>query len=224
MNRKKTILIFTCFFFLIFSSALLAKSNRNVLRVITLPEAQRTSPVSIEQSILKRRSERTFLKQPLSESQISQILWCAQGITDKEWGLRAAPSAGAVFPLELYIVKDDGIYHYVPDGHYMELVNKNNVKSALAQSTLGQKFVEDAPVNIIIASNHEKSRKKFGSRAERYVYMEAGHVAENIHLQAISLGLGSVPVGAFWDDIAKKILFLPEDEYPLYIIPIGYTP
>jgi SagB-type dehydrogenase family enzyme len=179
--------------------------------------------VSLEESIKNRRSERNYKNNELPPEQLSQLLWAMQGLTDPEWGLRAAPSAGAIFPLEIYVVRSSGIYHYLPQQHAIEQVSSEDRRVALSQAALGQSFVAEAPVTFVIAANFQKVRQKYGGRTERYVYMEAGHVAENLHLQAVALGLGSVPVGAFWDDIAKKVLELPDALFPIYLIPAGYV-
>jgi SagB-type dehydrogenase family enzyme len=190
---------------------------------VKLPPPKLSSAVSLEESIKNRRSERNYKNNELPPEQLSQLLWAMQGLTDPEWGLRAAPSAGAIFPLEIYVVRSSGIYHYLPQQHAIEQVSSEDRRVALSQAALGQSFVAEAPVTFVIAANFQKVRQKYGGRTERYVYMEAGHVAENLHLQAVALGLGSVPVGAFWDDIAKKVLELPDALFPIYLIPAGYV-
>ena len=188
-----------------------------------LPEPKTTSPYSIEEAIKNRRSEREYKPVDLTAAQISQLLWAAQGITDADWGLRSAPSAGAVYPLEIYVMRSTGIFHYLPQSHSLEQVSTEDRRAALSQAALGQAFVANAPVTFVIAADFQKVRQKYGGRTERYVYIEAGHAAENIHLQAVALGLGSIPVGAFWDDIAKKVISLPDNLFPIYIIPTGYV-
>ncbi|MCX5750951.1 MAG: SagB/ThcOx family dehydrogenase [Candidatus Saganbacteria bacterium] len=178
--------------------------------------------MSLEESIKNRRSQREFLPTELSKDQISQLLWAAQGITDKGWNLRAAPSAGSLYPLQIYIVKGDGIYHYLPQDNAIEKISDEDRRTSLAQACLGQSFVAEAPVSIIVGADFYKVRPKYGSRTERYIFLEAGHVVENIQLQAVAMGLGSIPVGAFWDDIVKRMLLLPTEIYPVYIIPVGY--
>jgi len=191
-------------------------------KTINLPNPQLQSKVSIEETILWRRSEREFQERELSMEQISQILWAAQGITDTIFGFRSAPSAGALYPLSIYILKRDGVFQYIPDGHKLRELSSEDKRPTLVRASLGQSFIREAPLNIIIAANFKITQAKYGARAFRYVCMEIGHVAENIHLQAVALGLSSVAVGAFWDDVVRKNLDLPENQDPLYIIPVGY--
>lgn len=168
-----------------------------------------------------RRSERRFLRRTLDREQISQLLWAAQGATRR--GLRTAPSAGALYPLEIYLVTSEGIHHYLPQSHELERIVEGEILSQLARAALDQGFVGEAPANIVIAAVYQRTERRYGDRAPRYVWIEAGHVAQNIHLQAVAMGLGSVPVGAFDDRQVHRVLSLPEDQMPLYIIPVGYA-
>ncbi len=193
-------------------------------KIIELPKPNVLGKMSLEESILKRRSERNFEKdKELTLEQLSQILWAAQGITDQSYGFRAAPSAGALYPLHFYVVKKDGVFRYLPDGHKLVQLAEDDRRPSLVRASLGQSFISDAPVDIVISGNFAITQAKYGARAFRYVCMEIGHAAENIHLQAVTLGLASVPIGAFWDDVVKKTLDLPDNQDPLYIIPIGYA-
>ncbi|MEE8637793.1 MAG: SagB/ThcOx family dehydrogenase [Candidatus Margulisiibacteriota bacterium] len=193
-------------------------------KIIELPEPKILGKVSLEESIFRRRSERSYDKdKDISMEQLSQILWAAQGITDTSFGFRAAPSAGALYPLHIYVAKKDGVFRYIPDGHKLIQLSEEDIRPSLNRASLGQSFIREAPVDIIISGNFAITQAKYGARAFRYVCMEIGHVAENIHLQAVALGLGTVPIGAFWDDVVKKNLDLPDNQDPLYIIPIGYT-
>ena len=189
---------------------------------ITLEEPRMKGPISVEEAITRRRSVRRFLDRPLSRQQISQLLWAAQGITDKTRGYRAAPSAGATYPLTVFAVTPEGIYRYLPAGHELELVRKGDLRSLLARAALDQPWVAEAPLDIVITAEPRRTTGRYGQRGMMYIYMEAGHAAQNIHLQAVSLGLGSVPVGAFDDDRVADLLQLPEGHIPLYIIPVGY--
>jgi SagB-type dehydrogenase family enzyme len=162
------------------------------------------------------------LPNELTIEQLSQLLWSGQGITDKNWGFRAAPSAGSLYPLYLYVVKKDGVFQYLPDGHKLKQIKTEDIRPSLVRASLGQNYIGEAPVDIIVCGNFRICEAKYGQRSYRYVNMEVGHVAENIHLQAIALGLVSLPVGAFWDDVVAKALELPETQDPFYIIPIGY--
>lgn len=187
-----------------------------------LPEPRTTGPMSVEEALTLRRSVRQFAAKDLTVEQISQLAWAAQGITDRKRGFRTAPSAGALYPLEVYLVKRDGVFRYLPQGHKLLQQSKQDLRGPLAQAALGQSPVREAPLDIVIAAVHKRTRVKYGARAERYVHIEAGHVGQNIHLQAVALGLGSVPIGAFDDDEVARVLGLPAEERPLYIIPVGY--
>jgi len=191
-------------------------------KIIQLPEPKLTGKMSVEESIARRRSERSFSSQELTQDQISQLLWSAQGITDKNWGFRAAPSAGSLYPLTIYIMKNDGLFQYIPDGNKLVQISTEDKRPSLVRASLAQSFIGEAPLIIVIAGNFRIIEAKFGQRAYRYLNMEIGHAAENIHLQAVSLGLVSVPVGAFWDDVVAKTLELPDTQDPFYIIPVGY--
>lgn len=190
--------------------------------LIDLPKPRLQSEYSLEQSILNRRSVREFTSDELSMQQLSQILWAAQGITEPEFMFRSTPSAGALYPLQLYVAKRDGFYRYVPEGHKLLEVSVEDVRPSLVRASLGQDAIREAPVSLVIAANFRITQAKFGPRAFRYVCMEAGHVAENIQLQAAAIGLSSIPIGSFWDDVLKKNLNLPDNQDPLYIVPIGY--
>lgn len=190
--------------------------------VIDLPEADTDGQMSLEEAISRRRSVRSFSAKELSIQQLGQLAWAAQGITEPAQGLRAAPSAGATYPLEVYLVTTDGLYQYRPKGHSLLQIGTDDLRQQLAAAALGQEWVSEATVNIVIAGVYERTAGRYGDGARRYVHMEAGHAAENIHLQAVALGLGSVPVGAFDDDGVAEVLDLAADEAPLYIIPVGY--
>jgi len=190
-----------------------------------LPEPVYKSNTSVEEALLERRSIRTYSKENLTIEEVSQLLWAAQGITAPAWGGRTAPSAGATYPLELYLVVGDvtgldkGVYKYIPDGHVIKKVMEGDIREELAVAALGQRWVRDAPINIVFTAVYERTTKRYGDRGIRYVHMEVGHAAQNVHLQAVSLNLGTVVVGAFRDDVVKKIMNIPED--PLYIMPVG---
>ncbi len=188
-----------------------------------LPSPTIEGKVSVEEAIKKRRSVRAFKDQPLSINQISQLLWAAQGITDTHQGLsyRAAPSAGALYPLEIYVVSKEGVFHYVPSEHKLVQLKEDDVRKNLSNAALGQSPIYSAPLNIVITALYEKTTIKYGERGIRYVHIEAGHSAENIQLQAVALGLGSVPIGAFYDNKVSSVIGCSKEEVPLYIIPIG---
>jgi len=193
---------------------------------ISLPEPQYDSDVSIEQSLLNRRSIRSYTGEPLTLQELSQLLWAAQGITDPR-GLRTAPSAGALYPLELYLVAGDvedltsGVYLYEPDGHQLVKTMDGDRRAELASAALGQGCVKEGAVAFVFTGVYERTTGKYGDRGIRYVHIEVGHAAQNLCLQATAMGLGAVTVGAFHDEQVTKLLNLPGDEQPLYIIPVG---
>jgi SagB-type dehydrogenase family enzyme len=194
--------------------------------VIKLPEPQYDSEVSLEQSLLERRSVRSYSGQPLTLREISQLLWAAQGLTDPG-GFRTAPSAGGLYPLELYLVAGDvegltaGVYRYQPGGHQLVKTGEGDKRAELAKAALGQEWVEEGAVSIVFTAVYERTTGKYGERGIRYVHMEVGHAAQNLCLQATALGLGAVTIGAFYDKEVSRLLNLPDDEEPLYIIPVG---
>jgi len=194
--------------------------------VIKLPEPRYDSELSLEQSLLNRRSIRNYTGEPLTLQELSQLLWAAQGLTDPR-GFRAAPSAGGLYPLELYIVAGDvegltaGIYRYQPDGHQLVKTGDGDKRAELAGAALGQEWVEEGAVSIVFTAVYERTTGKYGDRGVRYVHMEVGHAAQNLCLQATALGLGAVTVGAFHDNQVSKLLNVPAEEEPLYIIPVG---
>jgi len=191
-------------------------------KIVKLPKPKLKGSLSLEECIQSRRSKRSYISRPLTLEQISQLLWAAQGITDQARGLRAAPSAGALYPLELYVVKSDGVYHYKPEGHELERLSGEDLRKPLAGAALGQESVSEAAVDIVICGVYERVTGKYGNRGVIYTHIEVGHAAQNIHLEAVALGLGSVPVGAFQDEKVAGVLALPKDHKPLYIIPVGY--
>jgi len=195
--------------------------------VVILPEPSYDSDVSIEQSMLQRRSIRSYTSEPLTLQEVSQLLlWAAQGITDS-LGRRTAPSAGALYPLEIYVVAGNaqdlspGVYKYKPGPHRLERVMEGDIREELSAAALAQHSVRAGAVSFIITAVYERTTVKYGDRGIRYVHLEAGHAAQNLCLQATALGLGSVTVGAFDDEKVAEALNLPVDEQPLYIIPVG---
>ncbi len=193
---------------------------------IELPKPNTDGDVSVEQALENRRSIRDFKDEELSLEEISQLLWAAQGVTSPD-GKRTAPSAGATYPLEAYIVVrkvdnlEPGVYRFVPDEHSLVQISEGQRNAKLSSAALGQVFIEDAPVNIVFAAEYERTTNRYGQRGEMYVHMEAGHAAQNLYLQSESLDLAMVVIGAFDDEDVKKVLHLPENEEPLYIIPVG---
>ncbi len=230
MINKRWFVILPMFFLTLYFSACSPSGNsasplENDMR-ITLPEPKYDSDISVEEAILNRRSIRDYTSQALTLPEVSQLLWAAQGITDPG-GKRGAPSAGATYPLEIYIVVGDvegvaeGIYRYNPHQNELIKVLDGEHRKALAGAALNQQFIAEAPLDIVITAIYERTTDRYGDRGIRYVHMEAGHAAQNVYLQAVALNLGTVVVGAFHDDQVTKIMALPDNEVPLYIMPVG---
>jgi len=190
--------------------------------IITLVKPNQNGSVSLERAMAARRSRRDFLPQPLTLEQIGQLTWAAQG-QDAHSGYRTAPSAGATYPLELFVVTSDGLFRYLPAKHSLEEVTGQDLRAALASAAWGQKFIEAAPLTLVFAAGFERTTRRYGQRGVRYVYTEVGHAAQNVHLQAQALGLGSVAVGAFDDASVSKVLLLEEYLEPLYLVVVGYA-
>jgi SagB-type dehydrogenase family enzyme len=189
---------------------------------IQLPDPRMKGTVSIEETLVLRRSVRHFTDQPLTHDEISQLLWSTQGLRGGRIR-RTAPSAGALYPLELYAVMQEGIFHYDPASHSMALFREGDVRGDLCRASLNQEFIQEAPLTVAITAVYERIAVKYGqARGPRYVYMEVGHAAQNLALQAVALGLGSVPVGAFEDDEVHRVLGVPQDHEPLYLLPVGH--
>lgn len=190
--------------------------------VIALPVPQVRGTLTLEEALAQRRSVRAFSDAPLTPAELGQLLWAAQGVTNPS-GLRTAPSAGALYPLEVYAVIREAVYHYEPQGHRMTVHVQGDARPALHAAALRQDPVLSAPAVIVIAAVYARTAQKYGAdRGARYVHLEAGHAAQNILLQAVSLNLGGVPIGAFEDEKVKQALQLPPDQQPLYLIPVGH--
>ncbi len=169
-----------------------------------------------------RRSVRSFDDTPLSPAELGQLLWAAQGITHAS-GLRTAPSAGALYPLEIYVATAQGVFHYSPQGHCLEVLSGSDARPALYEAALRQEAVRQAPAVFVVTAVYERTAKKYGAeRGPRYVHLEAGHAAQNLLLEAVALGLVAVPIGAFEDERIQAALGLPADHEPLYLIPTGH--
>lgn len=194
--------------------------------VIELPPPESDGPLSLERTISQRRSVRSFAPTALTVSQIAQLLWAAQGITDRG-RFRTAPSAGALYPLELYLVAgkvdglEPGVYHYLPHDHSLERTASGDMRPELSAAALGQRALISAPAVLVMCAVYERVTGKYGRRGDRYVHMEAGHAAQNFALQAVALGLAGVPIGAFSDQQIQNVLGLPNESEPLYLLPFG---
>ena len=202
------------------------KPKEPINEKIKLPDPKYVSNTSVEGALLKRRSTRTYKDGSLTLAEVSQLLWAAQGVTDPR-GLRTAPSAGALYPLELYVVAGDvndlpdGIYKYRPHEHELAMVVEGDKRTGLSNASLHQPSVKDAAAVIVFSAVYERTTGKYGEKGIRFVCIEVGHAAQNIFLQAVSLNLGTVAVGAFDDEEAKKVMKMRDEEHPLYMMPVG---
>jgi SagB-type dehydrogenase family enzyme len=187
---------------------------------IRLPKPSLTGGLPLADALARRRSVRSFLPKELTMKQISQLLWAGQGLTSDMLSFRTAPSAGGLFPLQLYVLKKEGCYRYSTEEHALHCLGKADKRPLLARACHNQSFIAEAPLLIVIVGNPDRLNR-YGPRAARYLQIEVGHVAQNIHLQAIALGLASVPIGAFQDDMVAKQLELPPEIKPFYLIPVG---
>jgi len=192
-----------------------------------LPAPALTGAMSLEAVLAARRSVRRYADGALSPAELGQLLWAAQGITGRR-GLRTAPSAGATYPLEIQVavgrVTDlaAGVYRYQPHEHELRPVAPGDVRAQLAEAALGQPWVAQAPVSLVIAAVMERTMRRYGARGRMYVHMEVGHAAQNVLLQAVALRMGSVAVGAFRDDEVARVMRLGADEVPKMILPVGH--
>ena len=204
-------------------------------QVYLLPPYTTYGYMSVETALANRRSHRNFQDRALSLDQVSQILWAAYGITlplpdvpGLRGGLRTTPSAGAIYPLEIYIVIGNvegirpGVFRYISEEHKLVRIIDGDIRDELSAATWGQRMVSEAPVSVFYSAVFERMLPRYGERGIRYTYIELGHSAQNVYLQAEALGLGTVAVGAFDDDRVRQILNLPDDEDPMYIMPVGY--
>ncbi len=191
---------------------------------IKLPSPAYTSKSSIEEVLKKRRSVRQYKSEALTLQEVAQLLWASQGVSSKN-GFRTSPSAGALYPLEVYLVSGNidklppGIYHYIPTKHVLQKLKNNDVRNQLTNAAFGQEAIQLGAVDILITAVFSRTTNKYGDEGKKFVFMEAGHAAQNIYLQAVSLHLGTVSIGAFDTNQVKTILDIKEE--PLYILPIG---
>lgn len=200
------------------------------VREYLLPKPLTKGRISVEEAIFRRRSVRSYSFSSVSLEEVSQILWASQGITDNFNGFRTAPSAGATYPLEIYLVAlnirglPSGLYKYISKDHKLFSVFEKDSKSLSREiyySCLEQdSFLYCAGI-VVITSVFERTMRRYGSIGERFVYMEVGHVSQNIYLQCVALGIGTVAVGAFDRVRLRSVLRLPKEEEPLYLMPFG---
>jgi SagB-type dehydrogenase family enzyme len=194
--------------------------------VIVLPEPRMSEALPLADALRRRRSVRSYGSRPLSLGELSQLLWAAQGITGSG-GARTAPSAGATYPLEIYVAAGavdelvPGVLHYRPAEHALDELSAGDVRAGLAGACFGQDWLAAAPASLVVTAVLARTRREYGRRADRYVHLEAGHAAQNVHLAAAALGLGTVVVGAFEDTRVKRVLGIETDAVPLVVMPVG---
>lgn len=199
-----------------------SESRPGYAAATALPDPSGLGSMTLADALTSRRSVREFSDIPLTEQQVSDLLWAAQGVTSSAGG-RTAPSAGALYPLEVYVVTDDEVLHYLPDGHRVEARDSSTTRRAVADA-VGQDSAGTAPAVVVITGVVARVEPKYGDRAERYLLLEAGHAAQNLLLAATAQGLGGVPIGAFGDDALARALGLPPGEQTVYAIPVGIPP
>lgn len=193
---------------------------------IVLPGPRLDGAFAVERALQTRRSVRSFAAVPLTLQEVGQLLWAAQGITAAR-GLRTAPSAGATYPLQTFLVAGavrdlpSAVYRYLPQEHRLRRLRDGDVRAPLAAAALGQQAVGRSAISIVLAAVYRRTTDRYGERGRRYVHMEVGHVGQNIHLQAAALGLGTVVIGAFDDDRVGSVVGLAADERALSIMPVG---
>lgn len=204
---------------------------------VLLPIPSRVTELTVEEAILLRKSIREWRKEPVGIAQLSMILWASQGIVEDAgfgWYRRAAPSAGATYPLEVYVVVGEGgvlvregeflkagVYKYDYTRHSLRLVKEGDYRVDLWKASLRQDWVRDAPVTVVLCAVYERTTGRYGERGIRYVHMELGHVGQNIYLMATALGLGTVAIGAFYDEEVARVVSSAKNERPLYLFPVG---
>ncbi|MBW7988979.1 MAG: SagB/ThcOx family dehydrogenase [Planctomycetes bacterium] len=199
------------------------RRSRTPQKIIRLTKPKLTGTVSLEEALAKRRSIRLFANKPLESEQISQLAWAGQGITEQQRGLRTAPSAGETYPIELYFATEEGLFVYRPAEHSLEQTSDKDIRGSLAVAASMQESVAMAGCDIIVAGSVRKLSTQFRNKAKTYMLLEAGHIAQNILLQAACLDLGSVPIGGFTTKKVSRACRLPAGFEPLYIICVGHT-
>lgn len=187
-----------------------------------LPAPECKGGMSLEEALAVRRSVREFTLEPITHRELSQLLWAGQGTTSSD-GLRTAPSAGALYPLEVWVANASGFYHYEPHEHELTQHLEGDLRPDICRAALMQEVIVHAPAVFVMAAVYERTAHKYGDqRTPRYIHMEAGHAAQNLLLEAVALGLGGVLIGAFNDSEVERVLSLPAYQKPLYLIPVGH--
>jgi SagB-type dehydrogenase family enzyme len=222
INRRSCLVVVTLL--AVLSTALaLGPATTGPAEGKALPPPKLKGGMSLEEVLAQRRSTRQYVDQPLKIDEISQLCWAANGITEPESGKRTVPSAGAIYPMELYVVTAEGVDHYLPQGHKLERLIDGDKRPALKAAAKGQQTIGTAGACFVISAVIEKTAKKYGKDAERFCSIEAGHIGQNLLLEATALHLGCVPAGAVDGVEAAKALKLPSDQRVLYLVIVGHT-
>ncbi|MCP4748247.1 MAG: SagB/ThcOx family dehydrogenase [Desulfobacteraceae bacterium] len=195
-----------------------------------LPPPEYEGTVSVEAAIKQRRTVRAFDSRALNLNQLSQLLWAASGVTQDGGFKRAAPSAGALYPMDVYVVAgqtgveqiEAGIYHYQVGGHLLSPVSQGDMRQSVARASLSQMWMAGSPIIIVISAEYGRVTVKYGKRGIRYAMIEAGHIGQNIFLQAQTLGLEAAIVGAYDDKKLIDVMNIPSAHEPLLLMPVGY--
>ena len=211
-------------------SSTIARGETMKEETVALPKPSYEGKMSVEEAIKSRRTVRSFSAAPLTLSQLSQLLWSAQGITDEKRGFRSAPSGGALYPLDVYVAVGKngveqlagGVYRYLPESHALAKTAERDRRKDVARVALGQSWMAEAPVMFVITAEYRRITGKYGNRGVRYATIEVGHVGQNIFLQAGALGLGAGIVGAFDDAGIAEVIGAKAAHEPLLIMPVGY--
>lgn len=206
-----------------------SSSGGQALEVVKLPAPAYKGAMSVEEALKQRRTVRRFANRGLDLKQVGQLLWGADGVSDPR-GYRTAASAGATFPMEIYLVVGErgvsklaaGVYRYRPEDHALELTSKGDMRQGVVRAALHQTWMAEAPIMVIIAAEFRRCTARYGQRGIIYTHIEAGHVGTNVFLQAEALGLGAGIVGAFEDKGLAQTLRLPGNHEPLLVMPVGY--
>ncbi|MEW6234806.1 MAG: SagB/ThcOx family dehydrogenase [Candidatus Omnitrophota bacterium] len=202
--------------------SLYAEEKKETPQKIQLPKAITKGKASLEEILWQRQSIRSFTPEVPKWEIVGQLLWAAQGINRPDQNRRTVPSAGATYPLELYVILPSGIYHYLPEEHAVVSILSGDQREKFTKESLAPGNVYGSPCIFVIAAVFERTAIKYKEEAVRYVHLEAGHAAQNLLLQATALGLGAVPIGSVVSSEEQKIMGLQPEEKPVYIVAAGY--
>ncbi len=195
---------------------------------VPLPSVETPPAMPLAETIARRRSLRDYADRALTLAELSWLLYCASGITAPASGLRAAPSAGAQFPIETYVAANrveglaPGLYHYAVKQHALHRVREGELAAAIMRAGLGQEFLAQAGVVFVLTAIFQRLRWRYRERTYRYALLEAGHIGQNLYLAAEAAGLGACAVGAYFDDQLNQLLEVDgEEEAALYVLAVG---